>query len=235
VGRDLPTDSKQERLATLEKLRARWSEVTVQQPKALSTGFAALDCALGIGGVPRGHLTLLQGMPTSGAGTLAFKVAASATQSGEEAAYLDLAGTFDPDYAVRCGVNLAHLVIVQPDSLPAAVEALTLLVKATAVAILDPALASGEERPEQADLRRLLAVLHSSSCALIVLERGGADHFSSQAALRLEISRECWLMRRRDVHGYRARVQVTRNRFGPPGQVVRLTIGFSGVVQGDGV
>jgi recombination protein RecA len=228
-------DTKQERLATLDKLRARWGEVTLQQPEALSTGFAALDHALGIGGVPRGHLTLLQGVPTSGAGTLALKIAAGASQAGEEAVYLDLAGTFDPDYAVRCGVDLAHLVVVQPDSLSAAVEALTLLVKATAVAILDPALVPEATRPDPAALRRLLAVLRSSSCALVVLARDGADHFSSQAALRLDITRECWLMRRRDVRGYRTRVLVSRNRFGPPGQAIRLTIGFGGVVQGDGV
>jgi hypothetical protein len=226
-------DSKQGRLVTLDKLRVRWGEVTLQQPDALPTGFAALDRALGTGGVPRGHLTLLQGVPTSGAGTLALKIAAGATRRGEEAAYLDLAGTFDPDYAARCGVNLAHLVVVQPDSLPAAVEALTFLVQATAVAILDPALLPGGGYPDQAALRRLLAVLHSSSCTLIVLERDGADLFSSQAALRLEITREGWLRRRRDVHGYR--VQVVRNRFGPPGQVVRLTIGFGGVVRGDGL
>jgi hypothetical protein len=35
-------DSKQQRLATLEKLRVRWGEVVLQQPGSLPTGFAAL-------------------------------------------------------------------------------------------------------------------------------------------------------------------------------------------------
>jgi hypothetical protein len=124
---------------------------------------------------------------------------------------------------------------VQPDSLPAVLDALTLMVKATSVAILDPALMPERAHPDQGALRRLLAVLHSSSCALVILERGGSDVFSTHAALRLDITRERWLLRRQDVRGCRVQVRVARNRFGSPGQVVRLTIGFGGAVQGDGL
>jgi hypothetical protein len=124
---------------------------------------------------------------------------------------------------------------VQPDSLPAVLDALTLMVKATSVAILDPALMPERAHPDQGALRRLLAVLHSSSCALVILERGGSDVFSTHAALRLDITRERWLLRRQDVRGCRVQVRVARNRFGSPGQVVRLTIGFGGTVQGDGL
>src|SRR4051794_6445170 len=70
---------------------------------SVSTGFAKLDKALGIGGVPRGHITEFVGTPTSGIHTMAFKVIASAHRMGEMVVYLDLGQTFDPDYAVRCG------------------------------------------------------------------------------------------------------------------------------------
>src|SRR5438477_11876162 len=65
----------------------------------LSTGFGILDQALGIGGLPKGHLTHVSGVPTSGAMTLAYKVLAQA--AGEAVVFVDLSQTFDADYAVR--------------------------------------------------------------------------------------------------------------------------------------
>src|SRR5207248_3286867 len=56
----------------------------------LSTSFAKLDAALGIGGIPRGHITELVGTPTSGVHTLASKLIANAHQAGEMAVYLDM-------------------------------------------------------------------------------------------------------------------------------------------------
>ena len=236
---------KQQRLGTtLDNLKARWGEAALRLPgsgaeqtavASVSTGFPALDRALGIGGVPRGHLTLLQGVPTSGAGTLALKIAASPTGAGEPVAYIDLAGTFDADYAARCGVDLERLVVVQIAALSDALDILPVLFPAVGDIILDPALPPDIPSPDRFTMRRLLALLHRSPCALVALGRGGMEGLSEQAALRLDITRERWLKRRGDVRGYRVRVRVTRSRFGPAGGEVSLTIGFGGAVKGDGV
>ncbi len=230
----MPSEKDRRLETTLNDLQARWGAGVVRRPSALSTGFAALDRTLGIGGVPRGHLTSLLGVPTSGAGTLALKIAASATAHGEQVAYLDLTGTFDADYAARCGVDLERLALVELASPAAAVEALTVLVKAVGAAILPADIGPGGPFPDRAALRRLLITLHASSCALVVLTRTATDPFAEQATLRLELTRERWLLRRRDVRGYRARVRVLRNRFAPPGRPVSLVIGFDGAVKGDG-
>src|SRR5258708_4681523 len=71
----------------------------------IATGFAALDRALGIGGVPRGHITEILGAPTSGMSTLAFRIVANAHAAGDMAVYVDPGKTFDADYAVRCGID----------------------------------------------------------------------------------------------------------------------------------
>src|SRR5689334_6103648 len=89
----------------------------------ISTGFPSLDQALNIGGIPKGHLTRLSGIPTSGAMTLAYKTLAQA--AGEALVYLDLAHNFDADYAARCGVDVANLVLIQPNGVDAALETLT--------------------------------------------------------------------------------------------------------------
>lgn len=238
-------DDKKQRLGTtLDNLKARWGEAALHLPgsgagqaatASIPTGFVALDRALGIGGVPRGHLTFLQGVPTSGAGTLALKIAASATAAGEAVAYVDLAATFDADYAARCGVDLDRLVVVQIAALPDALDILPVLFPAVGLIVLDPALPPDTPSPDRFIVRRVLALLRGSSCALVALGRGGLESLSEHAALRLDVSRERWLKRRQDVQGYRARVHITRSRFGPAGGEVGITIGFSGAVKGDGV
>ena len=53
----------------------------VREVDPIPTGFAALDAALGQGGIRRGQLSALVGTPTSGATTLALKLLATAIRS----------------------------------------------------------------------------------------------------------------------------------------------------------
>jgi RecA/RadA recombinase len=46
--------------------------------------------------------------------TLAHRIVANAPGWRGVAAYIDLTGTLDPDYAARCGVTLERLLIVRP-------------------------------------------------------------------------------------------------------------------------
>src|SRR5258708_4417165 len=137
----------------------------------LSTGFGVLDRALGIGGLPKRHLTHVTGVPTSGAMTLAYKVLAQA--AGEAVAVVDLPQTFDADYAVRCGVDAAALVLIQPSSLHHSLETLTGLLDTAAAAILAPDPRMGKLRVDNAVLNRLMTALHQSSCVLLLVEQVG--------------------------------------------------------------
>ena len=73
-----------------------------QPPPLYPTGLPALDELLG-GGLLTGALTVVQGRLTSGRGTLAQRVLASAHK--EVKVYLDVCGTFDAESAARCGVD----------------------------------------------------------------------------------------------------------------------------------
>lgn len=198
----------------------------------LSTGFARLDQALGMGGLPKRYLTHLSGIPTSGAMTVACKTLAQAV--GEAVVYIDLPNTFDVDYAVRCGIDTANLLLVHPSTLEQALETLTALVNTATAALLVPDTHPANARLTITALNRFLSALHRSNCALIVVENTATRLLADKAAVRLHFQREGWLRQRQDVAGYRTRVRILKNQWGRTEQTVRLVIGFSTVVRGDG-
>ena len=53
--------------------------------------------------------------------------------------------------------------------------------------------------------------------------------------MRLQLVRERWLRRQGDVRGYEVRVEVLKNRLGPEGRAVTLSLEFNGTVRGDGL
>jgi len=234
------TQHKHKQLQTLvTTIQRRWGDPALHTLdresaiRALPTGFAALDRALGIGGIPRGQLTELSGVPTSGAGTLALKLVASVHVLGESAVYFDVSQTFDADYAVRCGVRLDQTLIIRPDSFADSWDMAQTLITNTAAGIIvyDPGLFA---RHEPIPVQRLMPALNRSGCVLLILNSHEGP-LSEAAAVRLQISREHWLQRRTEVQGYRTRVSILKNRFARPARPVSLLIGFSSSVQGDGV
>jgi recombination protein RecA len=55
------------------------------------------------------------------------------------------------------------------------------------------------------------------------------------AAVRLQVVREQWLEYHGDIRGYKARVEVLKNRLGPAGRTATLNIEFNGTVRGNGL
>ena len=118
-------DKKPPLQSTLEAIRRRWGPDAVRQasaqraaePACLPTGFAALDRALALGGIPRGRITELVGAPTSGMTTLALTLIARAQQQGSQPVFIDLDHALDPAYAARCGVEVGPLLLARPRTL----------------------------------------------------------------------------------------------------------------------
>jgi hypothetical protein len=115
--------------AALESLlRARKLDVTLIAPgeglppeRLAPTGDAALDAALG-GGLRRGQLSEIVGVPSSGRSLLAVTALAAAADRGEAVALVDACDTFDPASAAARGLALARLLWVRP-STPGAADA----------------------------------------------------------------------------------------------------------------
>ncbi len=65
----------------------------------IPTGSIGLDCALGIGGLPRGRVVEIFGPEMSGKTTLTLHCMANAQKAGGVAAFIDAEHAIDPAYA----------------------------------------------------------------------------------------------------------------------------------------
>lgn len=82
---------------------------------SISSGSINLDIALGVGGYPKGRIIGWYGAESSGKTTLAACNSRS-PKSGGIAAFIDAEHALDPVYAKALGVNIAELLISQPDN-----------------------------------------------------------------------------------------------------------------------
>lgn len=238
--------------ATLGRRLVQTAERLAQAPPVISTTFPPLDAALGIGGIPRGQLTEIVGNPTSGMVTLALKILTTIQQGGERVVYLDLAATFNPDYAVLCGLDLETLWIVRPAPYALTWTILYDLVLDSGVGgiILHVPLPAFSQPDFLAHARqtfsRLQTALRRSSCVLLALtplHEPGHDlracypsgyALLQLATIRLWIQKEKWLYQQNDIKGYQSRVTVAKNKLAQAGQTAVIAVTFNGTVEGDG-
>ena len=83
--------------------------------RLVTTGVPALDAALG-GGVPRGQISELVGVVSSGRTAVLHRLLAQATGQGELAAVVDVGDAFDPAAAAAQGVRLDQLLWVRGEA-----------------------------------------------------------------------------------------------------------------------
>src|SRR3978361_1454706 len=103
---------------------------------AIPTGALSLDLALGIGGVPRGRIVEVFGPESSGKTTLIYHVLAEAQKLGGVCAFIDAEHAMDPLYAREIGVNIAELLVSQPDYGEQGLEIADMLVRSGAVDVV---------------------------------------------------------------------------------------------------
>ena len=114
----------------------RLGEREISDVPAISTTSLSLDVAVGVGGVPRGRIIEIYGPESSGKTTLALHIVAEAQKAGGVAAYIDAEHATDADYAGKLGVDIAQLLISQPDSGEQALEIAEALVRSNGVDVI---------------------------------------------------------------------------------------------------
>ena len=157
--------------------------------EAISTGSLGLDIALGIGGLPRGRVIEIFGPESSGKTTLALQTIAEAQKRGGICAFIDAEHAMDPVYAKKLGVNIADLLISQPDTGEQALEIADTLVRSGAVEVLvvdsvaalvpraelegemGDQLPGSQARLMSQALRKLTASISKSNCMVIFINQ----------------------------------------------------------------
>lgn len=134
--------SLQAALAQIEKqfgkgtiMRLGAGEV-IEDIQVVSTGSLTLDIALGVGGLPRGRVIEIYGPESSGKTTLTLQVVAEMQKLGGVCAFVDAEHALDIQYAQALGVNLADMLISQPDTGEQALEIVDSLVRSGAVDLI---------------------------------------------------------------------------------------------------
>ena len=127
-------------LAQIERAHGKGSVMRlgdeVRAPiEVIPTGSIALDCALGIGGLPRGRVVEIYGPESSGKTTLALHAVANAQRGGGVAAFIDAEHALDPEYAKKLGVDTDNLLVSQPDTGEQALEIADTLIRSGAIDI----------------------------------------------------------------------------------------------------
>jgi recombination protein RecA len=181
----------------------------------------------------------------------------------EQVAYVDQALYFDPDYAHRCGLDLSRLLVGTSHDLRESLSMTEALIHTGGLAaVVFDVLDFLWTDPEAAALlaasfNRLSAALSHSGTTLLVLHESSSTSallpgtssagtsppgaspalsaLAHYAAVRLQVVREEWIQHQSDIRGYKARVEVLKNRWGPAGRAVTLAIEFNGTVRGDGL
>lgn len=98
----------------------------------IRSGSLSLDLALG-GGYPKGRVIEVYGPESSGKTTLTLHAIAEVQKQGGTAAFIDAEHALDPAYAKKLGVDIANLLVSQPDNGEQALEIAETLVRSNAV------------------------------------------------------------------------------------------------------
>jgi recombination protein RecA len=113
----------------------RLGDATRMRVETIPSGALTLDIALG-GGLPKGRVIEIYGPESSGKTTLALHAIAEVQKSGGIAAFVDAEHALDPNYASVLGVDIANLLVSQPDTGEMALEIVDQLVRSVAVDIV---------------------------------------------------------------------------------------------------
>jgi len=114
----------------------RMGSDNVREMDVVSSGSLSLDIALGVGGYPKGRIVEIYGPESSGKTTFALHAIAEVQKTGGRAAFIDAEHALDPIYASKLGVDIAELLLSQPDTGEQALEICEALVRSGAISIV---------------------------------------------------------------------------------------------------
>ncbi|MEM7346378.1 MAG: hypothetical protein AAF485_19230 [Chloroflexota bacterium] len=223
-------------------------KVSTANITTLPTGFRTLDKAIGLDGLPYGHLIELSSAVTTavggGANNLAARIGAKVQRQQQIVTIVDLCQNFDLWQAEQCGLVAPELLLTRPDTLFSAITTLENATRAGGLIILN--LGNVPELLTNVDagslnmlLRRLKRITRSKNSIFLLLTNSiDNDPFNPKsyppgfpladlADIRLWLQDETWSYNNGFATAYKANLTVVKNRFGLPGTGANIRIKFT--------
>ncbi|HEY3084935.1 MAG TPA: hypothetical protein VGK28_05700 [Candidatus Dormibacteraeota bacterium] len=195
----------------------RAAELPPPQPWSTKT---PIDKLTGIGGMPRGRLSLFTGTGTCGKLTVALALLANATHEFAHAVVID-SGGFDPRMLTSFSPELGALTVVRAPALEVAGEAAATLARAGAgfLLLMGPI-------PEHW-LGPLESGANRSGTVVVGVVEAPERALAHASSLSLGFSRTEWAWERGQLVGLRVSVRCVKNRVAPPLGETQLEIRYS--------
>jgi hypothetical protein len=162
LPRELPPRDPLTR-ARLEEVGGRARPITLARERVLPVGGALRELLPG-GALRRGATVAIEGVSGTGATSLAFTLAAAATDTGEWAGAVDLDDTFGGEAAAANGVALERFAVVRHVSLDRWATVVAVLLDGVALVV-----AEVPRGVRAGDARRLVARARERGAVLVTL------------------------------------------------------------------
>lgn len=201
-----------------EQSLVRANRLPVAEP--WPTGVGELDRLTGVGGLPKGRLSVLEGAAGSGKLTLALWLLARATRELACSVVIDHGIGFDPWALEPMNPELSGLAVVRPPDAAAAGEAAVALARAGAGMLLLLG-----EMPEPA-LGPLESAASRSGSLVVAASDGRQPPLAHASSLTLGVERVDWLHESGELVGIRTCVTCLKNKLAAPGASTEIDIHY---------
>ena len=189
------------------------------------SGLAAVDTLSGIGGLPRGRLTLLIGQGSCGKLSLGLELAARASRDLAQAIVVDPARCFDPSALAAHDADLERLVVIRPPSANACGEAALSLARAGCGLVL--LLLSGRVlATADSWLPALEGSASRSGTVVVAVAEEAPLALAHASSFTLGLERTDWIFAAGAPAGVRTQLRCLKNRVGAPGPATEIDIHY---------
>jgi hypothetical protein len=215
----------------VDSIQRRFGEQAVLRASRLApvepwpTGLEAVDRLSGIGGLPRGRLTVLAGRGTCGKLSLGLDLLARGSRELSQVVLIDPSRSFDPWTLVQLGGDLDRVLVIRPPAAEACGEAALALARAGCglLVLLLPARVQGAA---ESWLPALEGAAGRSRTVVVAVAEDVMAPLAHSSSFTLGLDWAGWLVAAGEPVGVRARLRCLKNRVAAPGADALVEIDY---------
>jgi len=171
-----------------ERIMTTYTEVSKRVCASVPSGIDALDAK--IGGLPRGAVTEIFGLPSSGKTSMLLSILAATTARDEVCALVDGNDAFSPESGAKSGINLKRLLWVRCHNVDQSIKVTDLLLQSGGFGVVALDISDLQTESLQAvplsTWFRFQRAIEKTPTILAILSKDGIAKTCSSLALHLE-------------------------------------------------